>query len=144
MRSNDKFTMAIPLEHRFPFLDYRMIELGLTMPVPYLFKDGWTKYILRKAMEPYLPEKIVWRKRKMGFPFPYKRFLAGHSDVFHPLVNKWEIVQHVLKEQGGYDKLLDRDPTKLWRLCSTALWLDALEEMANFDHEVVACKAQVA
>jgi len=31
----------------------------------------------------------------------------------------------------------------LWRLCSTALWLDALEEMANFDHEVVASKAQV-
>ncbi len=139
MRSNDKFTMAIPLEHRFPFFDYRVVELGLQMPVPYLFKDGWTKYILRKAMEPYLPPKILWRKRKMGFPFPYKRFLMKHSEVFQPLVNKWEIVRYVLKEYGGYNQLLDRDPTKLWRLCSTALWLDGLEEIDQFDSKERTC-----
>ena len=87
MRSNDHFTMAIPLEHRFPFLDYRLVELGLQMPVTYLFKNGWTKYVLRKAMEPYLPKKIVWRRQKMGFPFPYQRFLLENRSAFLPLLS---------------------------------------------------------
>jgi len=124
LRSNDHFTMAIPLEHRFPFLDYRMVELGLQMPVAYLFKDGWTKYILRKAMEPYLPKTIVWRKSKMGFPFPYRSFLTAHSQVFEPLIEKLQTVGLPIKEYGTYNDLLNRNPLQLWRLCSTALWLD--------------------
>ena len=128
LRSNDHFTMAIPLEHRFPFLDYRMVELGLKMPAAYLFKNGWTKYVLRKAMEPYLPAKILWRKTKMGFPFAYKRFLTMHSDVFQPLVD--EIVRSGLgvNGYGGYHQLLESNPIKLWRLCSTAIWLKQLSE----------------
>ena len=125
LRSNDHFTMAIPLEHRFPFFDYRMMEIGLQMPVGYLFKDGWTKYILRKAMAPYLPEKIVWRKTKMGFPFGYERFLSVHRDLFKPAVkqlgNFW--VRH--EESEDYNKILNKDPKKLWRLYSTALWLES-------------------
>jgi len=128
LRSNDHFTMGIPLEQRFPFLDYRMVELGLTMPVAYLFKNGWTKYILRKAMEPYLPEKILWRKTKMGFPFPYKRFLTVHSEVFQPLVDRLVMGGRGVKGYKGYQQLLERNPTKLWRLCSTALWLSQLGE----------------
>jgi asparagine synthase (glutamine-hydrolysing) len=124
LRSNDHFTMAIPLEHRFPFLDYRMVELGLQMPAAYLFKNGWTKYILRKAMEPYLPANIVWRKTKMGFPFPYKRFLRTHADVFEPLVNKLHALGLPVKDYASYQNLLDSNPLKLWRLCSTALWLE--------------------
>lgn len=124
LRSNDHFTMAIPLEHRFPFFDYRMVELGLQMPVGYLFKDGWTKYILRKAMEPYLPKKIVWRKIKMGFPFAYKRFLNQHKAQFEPMVNQLGNFWVRDNEDRDYDKVLDKNPEKLWRLCSTALWLE--------------------
>ena len=124
LRSNDHFTMGIPLEHRFPFLDYRMVELGLKMPVAYLFKNGWTKYILRKAMEPYLPEKILWRKTKMGFPFPHKRFLTVHSEVFKPLVDRLVMGELRVKGYEGYHQLLERNPMKLWRLCSTAFWLN--------------------
>jgi asparagine synthase (glutamine-hydrolysing) len=128
LRSNDHFTMGIPLEHRFPFLDYRMVELGLQMPISYLFKNGWTKYILRKAMEPYLPEKILWRKTKMGFPFAYKRFLSVHSGFFRPLVDR--LLTSRIRARGyvGYQQLLEKNPEKLWRLCSTALWLSHLND----------------
>jgi asparagine synthase (glutamine-hydrolysing) len=124
LRSNDHFTMAIPLEHRFPFLDYRIVELGLQMPVSYLFKDGWTKYILRKAMEPYLPEQIVWRKIKMGFPFAYRRFLSQHRAQFEPMVSRLGNVWVRNNEGRDYDEVLDTRPEKLWRLCSTAFWLE--------------------
>jgi len=124
LRSNDHFTMAIPLEHRFPFFDYRMVELGLQMPVGYLFKNGWTKYILRKAMEPYLPKNIVWRKTKMGFPFPYKKFLNQHRAQFEPMVSRLGNFWVRNNEGTDYDVILNKSPHKLWRLCSTALWLE--------------------
>jgi len=124
MRSNDHFTMAIPVEHRFPLLDYRLIELCLQMPVQYLFRNGWTKYLLRKAMEPYLPQKIVWRRKKMGFPFPYHRFLATNRSVLEPLLRNLKTIDFPLNEFASYDRLLKRDPVLLWRLLSIAIWIE--------------------
>jgi len=78
MRSSDHFTMSIPIEHRFPLLDYRLVELGLQMPITYLFRNGWTKYLLRKAMEPYLPKKICGVGRKWDLPSPTR-------NIFHSM-----------------------------------------------------------
>lgn len=126
LRSNDHFTMAIPLEQRFPFLDYRMVELGLQLPVAYLYKDGWTKYILRKAMEPYLPAGIVWRKYKMGFPFPYERFLSQHRERFEPMLKDIEEFSIPSLQFSSYEKLLTDNAVQLWRMCSVAIWLKSV------------------
>lgn len=124
LRSNDHFTMAIPIEHRFPFLDYRIVELGLQMPTAYLFKDGWTKYILRKAMQPYLPEKILWRKEKMGFPFSFRSFLSKNRSTFEPMLKNLSTIGISMHEFGDYNLLLKTNPRQLWRIVSTALWLE--------------------
>jgi len=123
MRSSDHFTMSIPLEHRFPFLDYNMVELGLRMPISYLFRDGWTKYILRKAMAPYLPDKILWRRKKMGFSFPYRQYFSANRAVFKPLLGHLEKIDFPVDEFGSYDQLLQTNPVLLWRLISTAIWV---------------------
>jgi asparagine synthase (glutamine-hydrolysing) len=125
LRSNDHFTMSIPIEHRFPFLDYRLVELGLTLPTAYLFRHGWTKYILRKAMEPFLPRRIAWRREKMGFPFPLRRFLSSHRERFTPLLAATAAAG--LTSGGEYDGLVRDAPLRLWRAVSTGLWLDATE-----------------
>ena len=123
LRSNDHFTMAIPVEHRFPFLDYRLVELGLQLPVAYLFRNGWTKYVLRKAMEGALPDRITWRRDKMGFPFPLRRFLATHADRFTPLLAR--VVEAGLTPGGDYATMVRDEPLRLWRACSTGLWWSA-------------------
>ena len=130
MRSSDHFTMSIPIEHRFPLLDYRMVELGLQIPIPYLFKGGWTKYLLRKAMEPYLPEKIVWRRKKMGFAFPYRHYFTQHADVFEPQWNQYHNRGILTDRPGSYRDLLKIDPVKLWRTLSTAIWLASQDGVA--------------
>lgn len=123
MRSSDHFTMSIPLEHRFPFLDYRMVEFGLQMPIPYLFKGGWTKYILRKAMEPYLPKKIIWRRKKSGFYFPYHQYLSANQATFEPLLVHLNEINFPVNKFESYEQLLKADPVLLWRLLSTAIWI---------------------
>jgi asparagine synthase (glutamine-hydrolysing) len=122
MRSSDHFTMGVPVEHRFPLLDYRLVEFGLRLPISYLFRNGWTKYILRKAMEPYLPAKIVWRRQKMGFQFPYGSYFKQNAQTFNPLLKECYRAFPQLRSSGEYNHLLKNDPVLLWRLISIGIW----------------------
>jgi asparagine synthase (glutamine-hydrolysing) len=125
LRSNDQFTMLIPMEHRFPFLDYRIVEFGVRMPPAYLFHQGWTKYVLRKAMETLLPRAVVWRKHKMGFPFAYGRFLRQHAPALRSAIARVGAAGLDAMHGVSYEVALRTDPLRLWRICSTGLWLDA-------------------
>jgi asparagine synthase (glutamine-hydrolysing) len=127
MRSSDHFTMGIPVEHRFPFLDHRLVTFCLQMPIQYLFKNGWSKYLLRRAMQPNLPGKILWRRKKMGFTFPYRVYFGHHRSRFEPLLHQLETIGFPLDEFGSYDQLLKTNPAKLWRLLSSAIWVKNLE-----------------
>jgi asparagine synthase (glutamine-hydrolysing) len=73
----DRMSMAWAKEIRVPFLDYRLVELLMSVPVEMKLQAGWTKYIFRKAMEPYLPPKITWRKDKQGFVNPQSQWLKN-------------------------------------------------------------------
>ncbi len=81
LRSGEKNYMGMPFEARCPFLDYRMVEIATRMPITYLIRDGWHKWILRKAMEDSLPADVVWRRVKMGFPYPYERFFSKYRGI---------------------------------------------------------------
>ena len=132
MRSSDHFTMGIPVEHRFPLLDYRLVEFGLSLPISYLFRNGWTKYILRKAMEPYLPAKIIWRRQKMGFQFPYHALFSRQCPNISPL--RWRnVTDHSLScvHKKGTAIYFKKDPVLLWRLISIGIWQKGLQVM-NF------------
>jgi asparagine synthase (glutamine-hydrolysing) len=52
------------------FLDYRLVNSLVPMPVENKLRDGWTKWIFRRAMEPFLPSAITWRKDKQYFKVP--------------------------------------------------------------------------
>jgi len=81
LRSGDKGQMSVPFEARCPFLDQRVVELAMRLPETYLVRHGWHKWILRKTFEQHLPSEVVWRKQKMGFPFPYETFYRDHADI---------------------------------------------------------------
>jgi len=61
----DRMGMAVSLEARTPFLDYRMMELAFRMPGNIKLKDGVTKYIFKKAVTPLIGEKLAYRKKQM-------------------------------------------------------------------------------
>jgi diphthine-ammonia ligase len=48
-------------EIRLPFLDNELIEHALSIPEEYKVKDGYRKYVLRKAAEKLIPEEVAWR-----------------------------------------------------------------------------------
>jgi asparagine synthase (glutamine-hydrolysing) len=81
LRSGEKNYMGMPFEARCPFLDYHVVEVAARMPITYLIRHGWHKWILRKAMEDNLPADVVWRRIKMGFPYPYEQFFSNYRRI---------------------------------------------------------------
>jgi asparagine synthase (glutamine-hydrolysing) len=84
----DRASMAHSVETRLPFLDYRLLEFVLGQPLDLLFRQGWSKYILRKAMHGLLPEAVENRTDKMGYDTPTRRLIRENREVFLPLLQR--------------------------------------------------------
>jgi asparagine synthase (glutamine-hydrolysing) len=115
--------MSVPTELRCPFLDHRLIELAFTVPLTYLIRDGWLKWLPRTAMADHLPAEVAWRKRKMGFPFPYEQWALDSRVRFFRLVAGADCPYVDQAKLGrAYDALAHTNPLFLWRVMSLCLW----------------------
>ena len=72
----DRASMAHSLEVREPLMDHELVEWLATLPSSLKIRNGESKYLLKKAMEPHLPADIMYRP-KMGFSVPLARWLRG-------------------------------------------------------------------
>ena len=68
--------MAVGLEAREPLLDYRLMEFAAKLPANLRVHKGQGKYLLKKSMEKYLPNDILYRP-KMGFVTPIAQWFRG-------------------------------------------------------------------
>jgi asparagine synthase (glutamine-hydrolysing) len=67
---DDVASSAFSMECRHPFLDHRIVEFAFSLPATQKIRDGWTKYVVRKAMKGYIPESIRRNRKKFGTPIP--------------------------------------------------------------------------
>lgn len=121
--SNDKNSLAIPVEVRAPLLDYRLVEFAFQLPINLLIRDGWLKWILRQAMADLLPPAITWRRKKMGYPFPLQNWLQTSLSTIEKLM--MESDNPYLNRRYVRDNLrpwITQQPELLWRILSLELW----------------------
>jgi len=72
----DRASMANSLEVRAPLLDHELIEWVSGLNPDLKLHRQQSKYILKKAMEPYLPHDVLYRQ-KMGFSVPLAEWFRG-------------------------------------------------------------------
>jgi asparagine synthase (glutamine-hydrolysing) len=72
----DRASMAHALEVRVPLLDHQFVEWVSGLPSSSKLRNGEGKHVFKKALEPYLSEDILYRK-KMGFSIPLASWLRG-------------------------------------------------------------------
>ncbi len=72
----DKMSMAAGIEVRVPFLDLELVNLSARIPDKYKQKGTTGKWILKKAMEEYLPHEVIYRP-KTGFGAPIRRWIKN-------------------------------------------------------------------
>lgn len=72
----DKMTMANSLELRVPLLDHKVLEFAAALPSSLKVRGITTKYLAKKVLRSRVPEAIL-KRRKVGFPVPYRRWLQA-------------------------------------------------------------------
>ncbi|WP_286883318.1 asparagine synthase (glutamine-hydrolyzing) [Aneurinibacillus sp. UBA3580] len=122
----DRTSMAAGLESRVPLLDYRIIELVATIPPVIKFQNGKSKNILKQAVKNHVPDEIINRKDKMGFPVPLnewyqkelngfiKEILLDEKTFRRGLYNANE-VEKMLGNQSKFSRVM-------WGLLCLELW----------------------
>ena len=77
LRVEDRNAMAHSVESRVPFLDHRLAEFALRLPLEWKLWDGWNKRILRESMRGRIPESVRARRAKFGFPTAARDWFSG-------------------------------------------------------------------
>jgi len=106
----DKVSMAQGVEVRVPLLDPELVDLMARMPLHLKQRGATGKWILRKALEPYLPREVLYRG-KTGFGAPIRAWLRG---PLAPLVNDL-LSDRSLENRGLFDPAGVRDMIRLDR-----------------------------
>jgi len=95
----DRASMAHSLEVREPLMDHPLVEWMATLPSSIKIRNGEQKYLLKKAMEPFLPNEIMYRP-KMGFSIPLAQWFRG------PLAGRVQtaLLGERLNDTGWFDR----------------------------------------
>jgi len=103
----DRMSMAASIECRAPLVDYELVELASRVPSSLKVRGLTMKYLLKKAVAPWLPREVIKRKKR-GFGAPVGGWLrrdlkplvndllseeqVGRRGLFH-----WPAVQQLIK-----------------------------------------------
>jgi asparagine synthase (glutamine-hydrolysing) len=134
LQVEDRVGMAHGLESRVPILDRAVVELSAAVPASVKFKNGTLKHMERSIGRRFLPDAILDRKDKMGFPTPLTEWIKGPARSF--------VVEVFSCEQARRRELIDnrkvlaglesepRYGRKIWGLLCLELWQQEFHDRA--------------
>jgi asparagine synthase (glutamine-hydrolysing) len=133
LRYQDRNTMAHSVEARLPFLDYRLMQFTFNEAADWRLYQGWTKWILRQAMDQWGSKDIIWRKDKVGFATPegdwMQQWLQTQSDPWREtaLSQKYVNLNWARSKLKSWLKK-DSDAQRVLRLINLEMWLRLWEQ----------------
>ncbi|MEO5893853.1 MAG: asparagine synthase (glutamine-hydrolyzing) [Ferruginibacter sp.] len=104
LRFADRNSMAHSTEVRLPFLSHELVEFIFSLPAHFKIHEGWTKWLLRNAMDKRLPNKTVWRPDKIGYEPPQQQWMQDKilQDYIHE--SKRKLVNNRILKTSVLDK----------------------------------------
>ncbi|MBS1637915.1 MAG: asparagine synthase (glutamine-hydrolyzing) [Bacteroidetes bacterium] len=128
LRDTDQMSMAVALEVREPFLDYKLVEFALGVKDEYKYPHT-PKKLLVDALVDLLPPEIINRP-KMGFSLPWKEWLKNELRDFCEN-NLVEFSKRGIVDRGVlldlWNRFLANDPkitwSRLWHIVVLNHWM---------------------
>lgn len=132
LRDADQMSMAVALEVRVPFLDFKLVEFALSIKDEYKYPHS-PKKLLVDALGDLLPENIVNRP-KMGFVLPWKDWLKNElRDFCEENIVQFSKRAFVNREAVLvlWNRFLSNDPkiswSRVWHLIVLNHWMNTHE-----------------
>jgi len=102
----DKMSMAEGVETRVPFLDTELVDFVAKIPSKFKQNGRQGKWVLKKAMEPFLPKSIIYRP-KTGFGVPLRRWIKKElNELLRDLLSSDSIKNRGIFSAQSVEKLL--------------------------------------
>ena len=132
----DKMSMSVGVEARVPYLDTDLVRFAQRIPPSLKYKNGETKYILKKVAERYLPSEIIYRP-KSGFGGPVRKWIK--EDMSDMIKNR--LSKENLERQGVFDyekvwELINKNKSgeidasyTIWGILATSSWLTQFSQI---------------
>lgn len=122
----DRTSMAWGLESRVPLLDHRIAELIASIPPITKFKGGQPKYLFRKAVKNIVPDEILDRKDKKGFPVPLHLWQKGPlRDFLHDILMSQKARERGIFNYQAIDQAVENEKDfgrLIWGALCLELW----------------------
>lgn len=129
----DRAAGAFGLELRYPFFDKRLVEFCLSLPPQQKMFRGWTRMVMRRAMDGILPAEIQWRggKSDLGPGFDYGLRTFEQRRLENLFMHQSEVIDKYLDisaVRSIYQRFMagvatENEGLLMWRAASLALWL---------------------
>jgi asparagine synthase (glutamine-hydrolysing) len=125
----DRASMNSGLEVRAPFLSKEVAEYAFSLPSHLKYRNGTSKYLLKKMMQGRLPDGILHRKKK-GFGIPLARWLKHElRPLCTDLLSPSELGKHGLLNPAYANQLMTEhfegrqdNRKQLWNLMVFQMW----------------------
>ena len=135
----DIASMAHSLEARSPFLDHKLMEFTASLSSSWKINGLTTKYLLKKALEPYLPKEILYRE-KQGFGVPLERwFREDLKEMSYDILLSQKARERGFFNMNFIEKMLKEHTMgkwhwhyQLWTLLILELWQCMFIDKADF------------
>ena len=128
LQVEDRVSMAASIESRVPLLDRRIVDLVSTMPAAMKFKGAEMKYLLKKTIKDLIPNEILTRKDKMGFPVPLHIWFKGKTgDYVNDILNSKRCKERGILNHNKINELVQSERSfgrALWGIISLELWFN--------------------
>jgi len=122
LRYEDKNSMFFSIETRLPFLDYRSVQFATSINPLLKIKNGWSKYVLRQAMDQEIPTNIVWRKNKIGFELPQNEIIDLLEPELRKLIDGSALLEKIINKDKLISNFTSLDERIKWRLYNIVKW----------------------
>jgi asparagine synthase (glutamine-hydrolysing) len=132
LRYEDRCSMAFSIEARTPFLDYRLVEEVQSQASTEIISKGISKANIREGLQNFIPEVVLNRTDKKGFPSPSDSWMKNSISEIQSLLTKDSFISNYI-DCEELQKILSTDVLnfpiqELWRLVFAEVWFNEFYE----------------
>lgn len=134
----DKMSMAVGVEARVPYLDTDLVRFAQRIPPSFKYKNGQTKYILKKVAERYLPSEIIYRP-KTGFGAPVRKWIMEDmAEMMKDRLSKESLERYGVFDYKKVWELINKNKSgeidasyTIWAILAISSWVTQFSKNKN-------------